>query len=95
LNIDAACASMELTAPSESDNLTLSIETPPEDLNKLLYLSDFRSETYRVQQFAIWTITDNPERDGYVGIATGFKYMAPDQVMQKLKEFEFFLSWQG
>jgi hypothetical protein len=73
LNIDAACASMELTAPSESDNLTLSIETPPEDLNKLLYLSDFRSETYRVQQFAIWTITDNPERDGYVGIATGFQ----------------------
>jgi hypothetical protein len=42
--------------------------TAKEDLLKLLGLSDFQDETFRVQQFAIWTITDNPARDGYVGL---------------------------
>ena len=71
-DVDAACANMELDAPEESNNLTLSTEAPPGDLIKLLNLPDFHEETYRVQQFAIWTITDNPERDGYIGIVTGF-----------------------
>jgi len=48
------------------------------DLVKLLYLPDFHEETSRVQQFAIWTITDNPERDGYMGIATGFQIFGTD-----------------
>lgn len=73
VSIDAACANMELDAPEESNTLALSTEVPPEDLVKLLYLPDFHEETSRVQQFAIWTITDNPERDGYIGIATGFQ----------------------
>jgi len=60
ISVDAACASMELDAPSESDSLTLSTEAPPEDLVKLLNLPDFHEETFCVQQFAIWTITDNP-----------------------------------
>jgi hypothetical protein len=72
LDIDAACANMELDAPEESNSLTLSTEAPPGDLIKLLNLPDFHEETYRVQQFAIWTITDNPGRDGYIGIVTGF-----------------------
>ncbi len=70
LDIDAACANMELDAPEESNILALSTEVPPEDLVKLLYLPDFHEETSRVRQFAIWTITDNPERDGYMGIGT-------------------------
>ena len=28
----------------------------------------FGDETFRFQQFAIWTITDNPSRDEYVGL---------------------------
>ena len=73
VSIDAACANMELDAPEESNILALSTEVPPEDLVKLLYLPDFHEETSRVQQFAIWTITDNPERGGYMSIATGFQ----------------------
>jgi len=26
----------------------------------------------RVQQFAVWTITNNPKRNGYVGLTSGF-----------------------
>ena len=71
-NVDAACANMELDAPEESNSLVLSTVAAPADLIKLLNLPDFHQETYRVQQFAIWTVTDNPERGGYVGIVTGF-----------------------
>ena len=71
-DVDAACANMELDAPEESNSLALSTAPPPEDLIKLLSIPDFQEGTFRVRQFAIWTITDNPERDGYIGIVTGF-----------------------
>lgn len=66
--MDAACANMELDAPGDTDTMQLSSATPSEDLLKLLELEEFCAETTRVKQFAIWTITDNPARDGYVGI---------------------------
>ncbi len=72
VNIDAACANMELDAPEESNSLVLSMTPASGDLVLLLNLPEFHDETLRVQQFAIWTITDNPERGGYMGIATGF-----------------------
>jgi hypothetical protein len=87
-DVAAACASMELDAPEASNSLTLSTEAPPEDLIKLLGLPDFYEEDFRVRQFAIWTITDNPERDGYMGIATGFAIFGTgpsDEEMEKIR----------
>ena len=87
-DVDAACANMELDAPEESSSLTLSTEAPPADLIKLLNLPDFHEETSRVRQFAIWTITDNPERDGYMGIATGFQIFGTgpsDEEIEKIR----------
>jgi hypothetical protein len=72
INIDAACANMELKAPDESQGLASSIILASDHLTKLLNLPDFQKESARVKQFAIWTITDNPKRDGYMGIATGY-----------------------
>jgi hypothetical protein len=68
LTLSAACASMELDAPGESDHFAVSPDPVPEDLIKLLNLPAFLEEPFRVQQFAIWTITDNPPRGGYVGL---------------------------
>lgn len=68
LTIPAACANMELDMPDESHTFTISTSATSEDLIKLLNLPDFLDETFRVQQFAIWTITDNPARGGYVGL---------------------------
>ena len=68
LTLSVACANMELDAPEESDNFTVSTAPVPEDLIKLLNLPGFLEEPFRVQQFAIWTITDNPPRGGYVGL---------------------------
>ncbi len=86
-NVDAACANMELDAPEEINSLVLSDVVAPPDLIKLLDLPDFQQETYRVQQFAIWTITDNPERDGYIGIVTDFGIFGTgpnDEEVQKI-----------
>lgn len=68
LTIQVACANMELGVPEESDGFTISGAPAPEDLIKLLTLPGFLDETFRVQQFAIWTITDNPGRGEYVGL---------------------------
>jgi hypothetical protein len=68
IKIDAACYNMELDMPGESDALILSMSPAGGDLMKLFNLPDFYEASYRVQQFAIWTITDNPGRGGYVGI---------------------------
>ena len=70
VTINAACANMELDQPGRDDGLSLSDQPPPEDLVKLLTLDEFLDEKTRVQQFAIWTITDNPDRDGYVRISS-------------------------
>jgi len=59
---------MELDMPGESDTFLIRSVPATEDLAKLLNLPDFADETFRVQQFAVWTITDNPTRDGYIGI---------------------------
>jgi len=63
-----ACANMSLGIPDEEDQFIISRSTVPDDLLKLLNLPAFQEAGGFVQQFAIWTITDNPPRDGYRGL---------------------------
>jgi len=63
-----ACANMELHIPDEEDQFLISRSTVPDDLLKLLNLPAFQEAGGFVKQFAIWTITDNPPRDGYRGL---------------------------
>ncbi len=60
LELQVSCANMELKQPGFSDVFTLSTEPANEDLLKLLALEEFLFHTIELQQFAIWTITDNP-----------------------------------
>ena len=66
--LEAACANMELKTPSESDTFLVSQSATPDDLIKLLTLSEFRFESFRVQQYAVWAITDNPARPGFLAL---------------------------
>lgn len=68
LNIPVACANMELDQPDDTHGFGISEAPVPDDLLNLLSLPGFADQSFRVQQFAIWTITDNPSRDGYVGL---------------------------
>ena len=63
-----ACANMELHIPDEEDQFIVSGSTVPDDLIQLLNLPEFHEAGSFVKQFAIWTITDNPPRDGYRGL---------------------------
>ena len=86
IGLYAACANMRLSMPDEDDVLVVGAESAPEDLVKLLDLPDFHNEAFRVQQFAIWTITDNPTRGGYVGLGYfGFGSGPDDEEMGKIR----------
>jgi hypothetical protein len=84
--IDVCCAAMELTVPQGNDKFTVSNTPSQTDLMKLLNLSSFAKETFRVKQFAVWTITDNPPRNGYVGLGYyGFGSGPRDEEMSTIK----------
>jgi hypothetical protein len=86
ISVDAACSNMQLDMPGESDALTLNMTPASGDLMKLLNLPDFHQETYRVQQFAIWTITDNPGRNEYIGIGYfGMGTGPSDEEIEKIR----------
>ena len=62
IELEAACINMELKQPTYSDVFTISTEPVDEDLARLLALEDFRFQSTKLQQFAVWTITENPQK---------------------------------
>jgi hypothetical protein len=70
LTVPAACVNMTLKVPLNGDDFTLDRGPAGGDLARLVNLASFRERTFRVQQFAIWTITDNPMPGEYVGIGS-------------------------
>jgi hypothetical protein len=81
-----ACTNMHLETPENTDDFAISQNSTPTDLIKLLHVASFESQTFRVQQFAIWTITDNPSRSGYTQLGTSGNFSGPtDAEMQKIR----------
>ena len=70
VTVPAACINMTLDVPLQGDDFTLNHAPAGGDLARLVNLPTFRERTFRVQQFAIWTITDNPAPGEYVGIGS-------------------------
>jgi hypothetical protein len=72
VSVPAACATMHLEQPSSLDVFSAHVTQAQGDLAALLNLADFHNATARVKQFAVWTLTDNPARDEYVGLSSGY-----------------------
>jgi hypothetical protein len=87
LSVPAACANMHLDAPESSDTFTIRRAPTSEDLLKLLSVPGFIDGTLRVQQFAIWTITENPNcRANYRGLGTwGFGSGPSEEEMERIE----------
>jgi len=86
LTLQVSCASMWLHIPDEEDQFTISREPVPDDLLKLLNLAEFQDAGSFVQQFAVWTITDNPPRDGYRGLGYfGVGYPPDEEEMAEIR----------
>jgi hypothetical protein len=71
-SLDVACVEMHQEQPTGDDRFHVLSDQPANDLLLLLAAPDFSEATGRVQQFAVWTITNNPKRNGYVGLTSGF-----------------------
>jgi len=69
-DIRVACANMHLGTPGSFEVFSISTQPMAGDLQKLVSLPDFKSAGFRVRQFAVWTITDDPGRDHYMGIGS-------------------------
>jgi hypothetical protein len=69
--IDVACDSMRLDTPDSKDTFRLDAARSTTNLRKLVTAPSFVAATFRLKQFAIWTLTDNPTKTGFVGLGTG------------------------
>lgn len=86
VTIPVACINMAREVPTAHDKLTLGSTVVSGDLLKLLQNPDFLHQSFRVQQFAIWTITDNPSLTQYVGItSTGVGGQPGDAEIQSVR----------
>jgi hypothetical protein len=86
-SVQVACANMHKSGPSGKDTFTILSAKASPDLLKLMALPEFSKQSFRVQQFAIWTITDNPARTRYVGLgAMGVGRGPTDEQMATIKE---------
>jgi hypothetical protein len=72
ITLDVACAEMHQDQPTGDDTFHVLDNAPVADLVRLLESPDFSDQSGRVQQFAVWTITNNPRRNDYVGLTSGF-----------------------
>jgi len=73
VTLDVACAQMHDDQPGETgkaDSFTVRQAPAKGDLAKILKSDAFGEAGFRVQQFAVWTITSNPTKAGYVHLGT-------------------------
>ncbi len=92
VDVEAACANMNLSVPGKSDTFQIEMPGPSEDLAKLFYeVVDYEGYS-RVIQFAIWTVIHNPYRTQYTTIGTSVTDTTgpTDEEIQEIREmFEF------
>jgi hypothetical protein len=92
IELDVSCANMSKKEPGRQDTFTVLPELAPQELIALLSLAEFAFEPMRIQQFSVWTITDNPAPDGYVGLKASFSSEGSGPTEQELARIrELFL----
>ncbi len=70
VTLEVACSEMAKDQPGSDDTFRLVKRSLPKDLMRLLALEEFPNVEFRVQQFAVWTILDDPPRNGFVRLGT-------------------------
>lgn len=66
LHLPVVSLNMKQNSPSIVDDFTVSAKAVKPELLQLLALPEFRFAPLRVQQYAVWVITDNPTVNGFV-----------------------------
>jgi hypothetical protein len=69
-DVPVACAEMRRDQPGESDTFDIRTSRASGDLARLLNEPEFGDHQFRVQQFAVWTITNDPLRRNYTPLGS-------------------------
>lgn len=71
IELEVACANMRLNAPGSADSYTAVYPPAIPNLSKLVSsISFIEHGSFRVQQFAIWIVTDDAINTGFVGLGS-------------------------
>lgn len=73
-SVNVACTEMDKDTPESENNFTVGQASKVSDLYRLVNCPKFSNATFRVQQYSVWTITDNPATYEYVGLTSGFGF---------------------
>lgn len=71
-SLDVACVEMHQDQPTSDDTFTVSSAALDPDLKLLLAAPALSDASGRLRQFAVWTITNDPKRNGYQPLGTSF-----------------------
>lgn len=69
-SIDAHCMNMKRNEPQGTDRLMVKFPPHHDPLVRLVAVPNFQQANPKRRQFAVWTLTDNPGRNQFVGITT-------------------------
>jgi hypothetical protein len=72
ITLDVACAEMHDGQPGSSDTFTVRSTQATSTVMKLLRAPTFGDASFRVQQFALWTLIENPTTSGYQALGSTF-----------------------
>lgn len=95
VTLDVACAEMHQDQPTGDDTFRVLDDLPVGDLVRLLETPEFRDFSGRVQQFAVWTITNNPKRNDYVGLTSGFSVFGTGPSDEEIASIKTLLEMAG
>ena len=85
-SVNAACANMRLDTPAAANTFAVSGQHSAE-MAALLGVPSFNREPFRIKQFAVWTISDNPSRNGFTGLTgTGGSGPPTDAEIARIQE---------
>ncbi|MDB5340964.1 MAG: hypothetical protein JWN70_6583 [Planctomycetaceae bacterium] len=70
VSLSVACATMARGTPGPGDRMVLAHSRGTLELRKLISSPAFAKAPFEIRQYAIWTVTDNPQKTGYTGIGT-------------------------
>ncbi|MBM4408315.1 MAG: hypothetical protein FJ038_06920 [Chloroflexi bacterium] len=74
VTLEVACAEMRDDQPGADDSFQVRATQASTSVMKLLRSARFPSEPFRIQQFAIWTLIENPTASGYARLGSGIGF---------------------
>ena len=95
VRLDVACAEMRDDQPGSDDSFRVRATQASTAVMKLLRASDFATESFRVQQFAIWTLIHNPAAGGYAGLGSTFSFYGSGPSKDELTSIKSLLTSAG